>query len=140
VAGDDDETWMREVHHAAFREVVERQFGTWDEAQQDALFHSEWIETRFEVIECEGSRCGYVCIEDRDADVHVRIIVIAPEFQNRGIGTAIILEAIEHARSRGVPVVLGTHHQNRAADLYRRLGFVQAGATETHRLFRLDPV
>jgi hypothetical protein len=28
-----------------------------------------------------------------------------------------------------------THHINRAAELYRRLGFVETGQTETHRLF-----
>lgn len=37
-------------------------------------------------------------------------------------------------------MVLGTLHQNRAAALFRRLGFVATDETETHTLFRLDPL
>ena len=42
---------------------------------------------------------------------------------------------IEHARARGVPVRLGTHRANPAANLYRRVGFRQIGSTDTHLLF-----
>ena len=56
-----------------------------------------------------------------------------------GIGTAVLGGAIDLARQQGVPVVLGALHKNRAAQLYRRLGFVDTGPTETHTLFRLDP-
>lgn len=70
-AVDDDERWMREVHHAAFREVLERQFGTWDEVQQDGSSAASGLRP---ASRCGGSRCGYVCIEDRNADVHVRFI------------------------------------------------------------------
>jgi ribosomal protein S18 acetylase RimI-like enzyme len=47
-----------------------------------------------------------------------------------------VLDAvIEHARARRVPVRLGTHLGNRAANLYRRVGFRQIGSTDTHLLF-----
>lgn len=135
----EDATWARRVHHAATRETVERQFGTWDEVEQDDFFANDWSGGAFDVIEFDGTPCGYVCVEDRADDVHVRELDIDPVFQNRGIGTAVLGAAIELARRRGVPVVLGTLHENRAARLYRRLGFVETGTTETHTLFRLDP-
>jgi GNAT superfamily N-acetyltransferase len=135
-----DAAWARRVHHAAVRDVVERQFGSWDEAQQDRFFDRDWSGGSFEVIEHAGVPCGYVCIEDRPDDVHIRELDIDPSFQGRGIGTSIIRSAIELARARGVPVVLGTLHENRGAQrLYQRLGFVETGRTETHMLFRLDP-
>ncbi len=134
-----DTAWARGVHHAAVRDVVERQFGAWDEAQQDRFFDDDWSGGRFDVIEYDGVACGYVCIEHRPNDVHVREIDIDPSFQGLGIGTEMIGSAIELARTRGVPVVLGTLHKNRAADLYQRLGFIVTGKTETHTLFRLDP-
>lgn len=133
-----DTAWARGVHHAAVRDVVERQFGSWDEAQQDRFFDNDWSGGSFEVIEYDGVACGYVCIEDRSDDVHVREIDIDPSFQGLGIGTAVIRSAIELARTRGVPVLLGTLHANRAAELYRRLGFIEARKTDTHTLFRLD--
>lgn len=134
-----DTNWARWVHHAAVRDTVERQFGTWSEAQQDAFFHADWSGAALEVIEVDGTPCGYVCIEDRPDDVHVREIDIDPAFQGRGIGSTVIRAAIQLARDRSVPVVLGTLHMNRAAELYRRLGFVETDTTETHTLFRLDP-
>jgi GNAT superfamily N-acetyltransferase len=134
-----DTPWARGVHHAAIRETVERQFGVWDEAQQDRFFANDWNGGAFEIIEFEGVPCGYVCIEIRPDDVHVRELDIDPAFQRRGIGTAVLRSAIEVARQRSLPVVLGTLHKNPAAQLYRRLGFVETGSTETHTLFRLDP-
>jgi ribosomal protein S18 acetylase RimI-like enzyme len=66
---------------------------------------------------------------------------LLPEFQNRGIGTAVLRELLAHAEGRGVPVQLGTLHANRAAALYRRLGFREIGRTQTHILFEwLPPV
>jgi ribosomal protein S18 acetylase RimI-like enzyme len=82
----------------------------------------------------DGTPCGYVSIEERDADIHVRELVLAPEFQGRHIGTTILQELIDRARARHVPIRLGTHHQNRAIYLYRRLGFHETGRTDTHVL------
>ena len=138
-ATSEDTTWARGVHHAAVRETVESQFGHWDEDQQDRFFANDWTGGDFEIIELDGVPCGFVCIEDRAGDVHVRELDIDPAFQRRGIGTAVLNAAVERARRRRVPVVLGTLHENRAADLYRRLGFIETGTTETHTLFRLEP-
>jgi GNAT superfamily N-acetyltransferase len=134
-----DTSWARRLHHAAVRDVVERQFGSWDQALQDRYFHDDWTAGGFDVIEYDGTPCGYVCIEERPADVNVREIDIDPAFQRRGIGTAMIAHAIELARERGVPVVLRTLHENHAARLYRRLGFAETDTTDTHILFRLEP-
>lgn len=69
----------------------------------------------------------------------VREIDIDSRYQRRGIGTVVIRTAIDAARARRVPVVLETLHENEAAPLYQRLGFVETGMTDTHRQFRLDP-
>ena len=130
-----DTEFGRSVHHQAYREVVERQFGAWNEAVQDAYFRNSWNAAPHEIVECDGAPVGYVCIEDRSDLIHVRELVVLPEFQNGGIGTAVLLQVMAHAEARGVPVQLGTHHMNRAAELYRRLGFREIGRTETHILF-----
>ena len=42
---------------------------------------------------------------------------------------------MEHARARRVPVRLRTSLANRAASLYRRMGFREVATTNTHLLF-----
>lgn len=84
---------------------------------------------------CDGVPCGYACVEDCEEDVHVRELVVMPEFQGRGVGTSVLRAAVERARARGVRVFLGTFHLNRAAGLYRRLGFREIGRTPMHILF-----
>jgi ribosomal protein S18 acetylase RimI-like enzyme len=136
-----DAEFGRNVHHQAYRDVVERQFGAWNVAAQDAYFRDSWGAAPHEIVECDGVPVGYVCVEDRSDLVHVRELVLLPEFQNRGIGTAVLRELLAHAEGRGVPVQLGTLHANRAAALYRRLGFREIGRTQTHILFEwLPPV
>jgi len=134
-----DTEFGRRVHHQAYREVVERQFGAWNVAAQDAYFRDGWGAAAHEIVECDGVPVGYVCVEDRPDLVHVRELVLLPEFQNRGIGTAVLRQVLVHAEGRGVPVQLGTLHTNRAAALYRRLGFREIGRTETHILFERRP-
>lgn len=126
----DDAEFVRRTHHLGYRGVVERQFGSWDEAQQDRFFASEWAHGGIEIVLLDGRPCGFVCIEDCADDIVVRQLVVAPEFQGRGIGTAILRETMERARGRGVPVLIGGLNENRALDLYRRLGFRDTDRTE----------
>lgn len=131
---DSDTDFARDVHHQAYRAVVEQQFGPWVEAEQGRYFERGWADAVFEIVLCDGVPCGYVCVEDRDDDIHVRELVLLPEYQGRGIGSAILRGVLARARGRDVPVRLGTFHKNRAAHLYRRLGFREIGRTATHIL------
>ena len=63
---------LRLIHHAAYREVVERQFGPWDDEQQDRYFEAGWDDASHEAIEYNGVFEGYCAIESRDADVYSR--------------------------------------------------------------------
>jgi GNAT superfamily N-acetyltransferase len=136
-----DTDFARRAHHDAYRDLVERQFGAWVESVQDRYFAADWKPDSFQIVLCDEAPCGYLCLEDRGDDLHVREIVVRPEYQGRGIGTALLGEVIEGARRRGIPVRLGTHHQNRAIQLYHRLGFRDVGRTPTHVLleWRVEP-
>src|SRR4029450_4951950 len=85
-----DTVFARSVHHRAYRDVIERQYGPWDEATQDKLFDTAWSPETHEIILFDGVRCGYSCIENRNDDIYLRELVIDPDFQRRGIGTHII--------------------------------------------------
>lgn len=127
-----DRDFARSVHHRAYRDVIERQYGPWDEPAQDKLFDDAWSAAAHEIILCDGVSCGYSCVEDQNGYIHLRELVVDPAFQSRGIGTHIIRDVIKRAIGRGVPVRLHTHIVNRAAKLYRRMGFLETERTESH--------
>lgn len=135
----EDKAFARRVHHAGYRDVVVRQFGEWDPVMQDAYFEQFWSSGSIEIIQVDGQAVGYCCIEHRSDDIHVRELVISPEFQGAGTGTAILNRVQSHARERRVPVRLGAFRANRAAQLYERCGFAQFDETPTHRLFEWRP-
>lgn len=138
-ATDSDTALACQIHHRGYREIVERQYGPWDEAEQDLFFESDWDPAIYEIVLCDGMPCGRISVVERGGAIVVRDIVISPEYQNRGIGTFLLSEVIEQARARSVPVQLGTHRLNRALNLYLRLGFREVGRTPSHILLEALP-
>ena len=51
-----DMEFVRGVHHEAFRELVERQFGPWDAALQDQLFAQAWARGGYSIVLYDGVR------------------------------------------------------------------------------------
>jgi ribosomal protein S18 acetylase RimI-like enzyme len=135
-AGAADGEFVRTVHHQAYREVVKRQFGTWDSAFQDRHFAEAWVHGTYWIVLYDRQPCGYLGVDEFADHVYVREIVIAPAFQGRGIGTALLQQLLRRAGEHNLPVRLQMLHANRgAAALYRRLGFEEVGSTSTHLLF-----
>ncbi len=129
-----DIAFAREAHHRAYQDVVVRQFGQWDEPLQDQFFDKSWVSDAHEILLADGQRCGYAAIENKSDYLHVRELVIHPQFQGQGIGTTFLRNLCEQAVARGVGVRLGTFQENRALSLYKRLGFQEFARTETHIL------
>jgi ribosomal protein S18 acetylase RimI-like enzyme len=137
---DDDCLFARVVHHQALHDVVVRQFGPWNEQAQDTFFIEDWKLGHVHIILCDGMPCGYTAVDEYPDFIALREIHVLPKHQNRGIGSTVLREILDRARTRRVPVKLGTCHVNhRAAALYHRLGFRDTGQTETHRLMQWDP-
>jgi peroxiredoxin/ribosomal protein S18 acetylase RimI-like enzyme len=135
----DDRAFARRTHHAAYRDVVERQFGKWNEEQQDQFFAADWNPSTHEIILAEDRPVGYCVIEHRADDVHVRELVLDVSAQGRGIGSSIIRELQQAAARDRKPIRLGTFTENRALSFYARFGFEPIGRTDTHVLLEWTP-
>jgi ribosomal protein S18 acetylase RimI-like enzyme len=138
-AQESDRQFARHAHHAGYRDVVERQFGPWDEASQDGLFEKDWDPATNEIITADGEACGYFTVEYRADDIHLRELLVHPSYQRRGIGTWLLRMLQEKACVASVPIRLGTFHRNEALQLYRRLGFQEIGTSATHVLMEWMP-
>ena len=57
-------------------------------------------------------------------------ICIKPEYQNKGIGTAVLKEIL--FENKGKEIILQCFKENPAIKLYERMGFETMNETETH--------
>jgi len=70
--------------------------------------------------------------QDRDA-MEVGETQIQPSYQSRGIGSRILRDTIARARDQRKKVILSVGLKNdRAFQLYQRLGFQKVSQSETH--------
>jgi ribosomal protein S18 acetylase RimI-like enzyme len=137
-AAEDDKDWLYDLKVDAYREVVERQFGAWNDRLQRELFEEAWRPNASCVISLDGTDVGLLVVEDRDAEVWLVEIQVGHAARSRGLGSHIIRGLVERARTEGKPLLLQVLHANhRAKSLYERLGFSRVGVTGTHYVMRM---
>jgi GNAT superfamily N-acetyltransferase len=138
-AASTDTPFLRRLHHRVYREVVTRQFGVWDEAEQDDWFEKGLAEADFHLVEENEEVIGTIALKDSPDCVHLVELQILPEHQGRGLGSALLRDQIEQAQRLRRPIALRVLLENRARSLYLRHGFVTTGQTDTHYLMEWSP-
>jgi ribosomal protein S18 acetylase RimI-like enzyme len=135
-----DRAWLEQLRRSVYRDLFFATWSNWDEARHLRHCDQCWAIGSIRAVEVEGTRVGMLqLLESRDA-VEVGEIQIAPEHQNKGIGTLLMRDIVARAHAERKRVVLSTGLKNwRALQLYRRLGFRQVGQTETHSLLECAP-
>ncbi|MFA6502819.1 MAG: GNAT family N-acetyltransferase [Candidatus Paceibacterota bacterium] len=135
-----DREFVRRTHHAAYYGVVMRQFGSFDEKAQNGYFADSWKPEHHEILLNEaGQEVGYCSIERFHDHIRIHELVIAPEFQGRGVGTKVLQDVLEESRAKKIPVTLQVLKENEARHLYRKVGFKDAGETDTHIQMEFNP-
>jgi len=82
-----------------------------------------------EIIEADGAPAGWICLVDTGEAIRIADIVVAPEYQGKGIGATVVNAVVRDAGGR--PVRLNVTAANtRAAAFYQRLGFERTGGDE----------
>ena len=119
------------VHREAMERYVAETWGSWDEAFQRRHFDEFWPPERRAIV-VAGETAGFLDLLERDGVAWVGNIELAPTWQGRGIGSAIMRDILREAAARQRPVGLQVLKVNPARRLYLRLGFRDTGASETH--------
>lgn len=134
----EDSDFLYDLHRAAMQQYVAQTWG-WDEAWQWNYFQQHFNPAECQIITFEGKDVGVLSVRNRETEVLLKFIEVLPEYQNQGIGTAVIKSVLEEARHTGQPVGLQVLKVNPARSLYERLGFLTTGQTATHYLMRATP-
>ncbi len=76
-----DKAVMRAIHHEAFRDVVTKQFGQWDENLQDRFFEVAWKPDKAQIESWDGKTAGYLIVDILGDCIRFGEIVLAPGFK-----------------------------------------------------------
>jgi ribosomal protein S18 acetylase RimI-like enzyme len=137
-ARESDYDFLFALRMASMKEWVTRTWG-WDDSFQAAMFREEFDPAHQRVVMVSGRDVGVLAVVQRPDSIFIASIELMPDQQGRGLGTALLSDVLADAHARGLPVSLRVLHVNPAQRLYRRLGFVESGRTETHVLMTALP-
>ncbi len=129
---DADESFLRTLHRRCYHDIVVAQFGGWDDELQRGFFDKKWNPSNYQIIVVDGRDVGAVSYSNLNDRIFLSELQIDPDFQNRGLGSKLVNDVVENAKSQDRSVRLQVLRQNRAITLYSRLGFAEIGQTETH--------
>lgn len=132
----DDTEFLWHVQRSALGPYVSAQFGT-TELQQRTYFDEHFDITKHLIVALGGDDIGLLSWENRGEHIYLGNIAILPDHQSRGVGTTLITGVLEEAARLHIAVRLQVLKPNvRAHALYKRLGFDEAGESETHVLMQ----
>lgn len=134
----DDEAFLWRLNQLAYEDVVTAQFGGWDPVKQRTFFDNKLKTQSYLLIVGDDGPVGAVTKTWEEEALRLLELLILPEHQNRGIGTRVLRQLQDEARSRQRPLLLQVLHLNQARRLYERLGFRVMETTETHYRMRWD--
>ena len=130
-AREDDKAFLWRLKVASMRKYIEAVYG-WNEMDQYRFFEKGFLPKELQIIQFEGRDVGMYNVQVRENDWFLCRIEVLPDCQKKGIGTAAIKGIIDGAREAAKPLRLQVFKVNPAKNLYRRLGFVVTGESETH--------
>lgn len=107
----------------------------WPPAQQESFLRMQfraraqsyagaYPDAAHSILLCNGEAAGSAIVWRNGSEFRLVDIALLPEFRNCGLGTLWMTRLIRQAEAAGVLLRLQVFQGNRAAELYRRLGFV----------------
>ena len=135
VAADRDWLWATKIR--CLRGYIEETYGAWDEDTQSARFDATFLPEEMKIVSVDGRDAAFTAVRNEPDAIHLLNLMVAPEFQNRGLGAAILRDLIAEAQARGLPVKLQVMKVNPARRLYERVGFSVVPAEEIPTHYRM---
>ncbi len=119
--------------YALKKECYKKYVEEWNEEIQKKLFERYIKENgkHIKIITLKGEKIGFFDVKNIDNDIlEINNICISLEYQNKGIGTAILEEILFENKDKKVK--LQCFKSNPAISLCNKLGFQMVGETKSH--------
>ena len=129
----EDKAWLEHLRRDVYQELFRATFGGWDEVRHARQFNECWERGHISIINVDGTCVGMIQLFERPDAVEIGEIQIEPSHQSQGIGSRILKDLIDRAHQQRKKVILSVGLKNdRALQLYQRLGFQKVAQSETH--------
>jgi len=135
-----DYDFLYRLIEVCLKEYVEATWG-WDDEFQQTHFAEHFDITGCQIVLVNGREAGQLTVIEKENSIFISAIYLLPEFQNRGLGSALIREVQAVAAKKSRPVTLQVLKANQPARrLYERLGFVVTAEKLTHYTMQWTPM
>src|SRR6266436_5956800 len=118
-------TRAEELARVPWSEEQKRAFTNMQFAAQDADFRQHYPTAQYSIIEVQGVPAGRLYVDRCQKEIRIIDIALLPEHRRGGIGTKLLRELQDEARTAGKTLTIHVEKFNPALNLYRRLGFQQ---------------
>ena len=113
------------IKKSAGGQYIQDLFG-WDEQLQLGRHKDRFSQENTNLIVQNDTVVGWISVLDHGDHTKIDELYVLPEFQCKGIGTAVLQEVINHVKLLNVPLRLRVLGINRdGIRLYERLGFAK---------------
>ena len=128
-----DVDFILELKKLCLRWYIEKIYGWDEEAQRNKTIKE--LENNIDdvkIIVVDGIDIGVTGFCKGKECYCIGLMLVHPDYPNKGIATNILLGYIDIARKENKRIIIKTYKENRARKLYERLGFVQYKQDDTH--------
>ena len=122
----------------AMRESLER-IGRFDAVRARERFLGGFDPQHTRHIVAGGQRVGFVVVRPVDGGLLLDHLYIAPEFQRRGIGAAVLAAVFAQADARAQPLRVGALKDSASNRFYQRHGFELVERAEWDNYYARPP-
>ena len=134
-----DVAFLESAFLLAGKEMITAARGNWNEARERAQFQEQLVLGSTRIAQENGRDVGFLMLVEGPGVVQIHTLCILPEWQGRGIGSALTRNVIAAGQARGDAVTLQVLKANpRARALYERLGFRITAETQQHQHMRIE--
>jgi ribosomal protein S18 acetylase RimI-like enzyme len=103
---------------------------------QSTYYSANYPRASFQIVERDGWPVGRLYVDRWEKEIRIVDITLLPEFRGSGLGSTLLRELQEEARSAGKSLTIHVERFNRALQLYQRLGFEQIEDKGVYLLMR----
>jgi ribosomal protein S18 acetylase RimI-like enzyme len=118
-------TRAEELARVPWSDEQKRVFTGMQFAAQDADYRRHYPDAQYSIIEVRGVPAGRLYVDRCEKEIRVIDISLLPEHRRVGIGTKLLRELQDEARTAGKALTIHVEKFNPALRLYQRLGFQQ---------------